>query len=266
MFVGTWNVGNVAPRMDACREWLARARGHHLVAVAAQEASYPHSRANLSPKAVSAEMSDAAYHVERLGWLRSSKIARISGAIAGAVAGGVGAVVGAAAGYYSSAKVAEEMKVRNHWFDVVKAAVGPGYRVVQTAVLLQMRLIVLAADPVADLVREVRVGYQATGVFNAIGNKGGLMVRAEFQGGDAVAFVAAHLAAHEGAKHVAARNESLAKILQGCWEGSMVREIGRGGEKDDGGENDAGGEKVVDKRRRSSSEKMKKTSRRATTR
>ena len=153
------------------------------------------------------------------------------------------------------------MKVRNHWFDVVKAAVGPGYRVVQTAVLLQMRLIVLAADPVADLVREVRVGYQATGVFNAIGNKGGLMVRAEFQGGDAVAFVAAHLAAHEGAKHVAARNESLAKILQGCWEGSMVREIGRGGEKDDGGENDAGGEKVVDKRRRSSSEKMKKTSR-----
>ena len=105
VFVGTWNVGNVAPRMDACREWLSRARGHHLVAVAAQEASYPHSRANLSPKAVSAEMSDAAYHVERLGWLRSSKFARVSGAIAGAVAGGVatgplapfGAVVGAAA-------------------------------------------------------------------------------------------------------------------------------------------------------------------------
>ena len=119
--------------------------------------------------------------------------------------------------------------MRNHWFDVVKAAVGPGYRVVQTAVLLQMRLIVLAVDPVADLIREVRVGYQATGVFNAIGNKGGLMVRAEFRGGDAVAFVAAHLAAHEGAKHVAARNESLARILQGCWEGSMVREIGQGG-------------------------------------
>jgi hypothetical protein len=51
--------------------------------------------------------------------------------------------------------------VRNHWFDVVQAAVGPGYRVVQTVNLLQMRLIVLAAEPLAHLVREVRVGFQA---------------------------------------------------------------------------------------------------------
>jgi hypothetical protein len=36
----------------------------------------------------------------------------------------VGMLVGAAAGYYSSTKVTEEIKVRNHWFDVVKAAVG----------------------------------------------------------------------------------------------------------------------------------------------
>ena len=64
--------------------------------------------------------------------------------------------VGAAAGYYSSTKVTEEIKVRNHFFDVVKAAVGPGYVVAQTSVLLQMRLIVLAAAPVADLVAEVR--------------------------------------------------------------------------------------------------------------
>lgn len=168
VFVGTWNVGNVAPRMDACVEWLAAARGHHVIAVAAQEASYPHSRSNLPPKTVSSEMRDVPYHVKRLGWLRSSKITRFSGAVAGAMAGGVaagpfapiGMLVGAAAGYYSSTKVTEEIKVRNHWFDVVKAAVGPGYRVVQTAVLLQMRLIVLVQAPIADLVREVRVGYQ----------------------------------------------------------------------------------------------------------
>jgi hypothetical protein len=54
-WVGTWNVGNVAPKMDAVTQWLARARGHDLVAVAAQEASYPHSRANLKPEAVWAE-------------------------------------------------------------------------------------------------------------------------------------------------------------------------------------------------------------------
>ena len=46
VFVGTWNVGNVAPRMDACVEWLSAARGHHVIAVAAQEARRrgPHAR------------------------------------------------------------------------------------------------------------------------------------------------------------------------------------------------------------------------------
>ena len=135
----------------------------------------------------------------------------------------IAAVAGAAAGYYSSARVAEEMKVRNHWFDVVKAAVGPKYRVVQTAVLLQMRLIVLADESIADLITQVRVGYQATGILGAIGNKGGLMVRIELcHGRESMAFIATHLAAHEGEKHVRARNESLARIFAGCWEGSLV--------------------------------------------
>ena len=236
VFVGTWNVGNVAPQMDACREWLAKARGHDVVAIAAQEASYSHSRGNLSPKTVSVEMRDVPYHVKRLGWLRSSKMGRIGGAVAGAFAGAasagpfapVGLVLGAAAGYYSSTKVAQEFKVRNHWFDVVKAGVGPGYRVVQTAVLLQMRIIVLVADPVAALVREVRVGHQATGIMNTIGNKGGLMIRMKVDGVGSMAFVAVHLAAHEGSKHVQARNDSLARIFQGCWDGSTVRQLGGG--------------------------------------
>jgi hypothetical protein len=165
VFVGTWNLGNEAPQMDACAEWLARARGHDVIAIAAQEASYPHAKHNLSPKLVSAELQDAnAYQVKKLGFMKSSKLTRAGGMAAGAMAGAVAAgpfapvgfFVGAAAGYYSSTKVTEEIKVRNHFFDVVKAAVGPGYVVAQTSVLLQMRLIVLAAAPVADLVAEVR--------------------------------------------------------------------------------------------------------------
>jgi hypothetical protein len=46
--------------------------------------------------------------------------------------------------------------------------------------------------------------FQATGILNAIGNKGGLMVRVVLEGGESIAFVAVHLAAHEGAKHVQA--------------------------------------------------------------
>ena len=260
VYIGTWNVGNTAPRMDAAKAWLAPARGHAIVAVAAQEASYPHSKHNLSPRDVAAELSarpdragrtagqdggagagartEGGGKMPRVGWrMTRSKMTRFSGAVAGALAGAVaagplapiGAVAGAAAGYYSSAKVAEEMKVRDHWFDLVKAAVGPGYRPVQTAVLLQMRLIVLARDDVVDLITETRVGYQATGILGTFGNKGGLMVRIELAGGrESMAFVATHLSAHEGEKHVRARNESLARILAGCWDGSLVRRLGEG--------------------------------------
>ena len=260
VYIGTWNVGNTAPRMDAAKAWLAPARGHAIVAVAAQEASYPHSKHNLSPRDVAAELSarpdragrtagqdggagagartEGGGKMPRVGWrLTRSKMTRLSGAVAGAVAGAdaagplapIGAVAAAAAGYYSSAKVAEEMKVRDHWFDLVKAAVGPGYRPVQTAVLLQMRLIVLARDDVVDLITETRVGYQATGILGTFGNKGGLMVRIELAGGrESMAFVATHLSAHEGEKHVRARNESLARILAGCWDGSLVRRLGEG--------------------------------------
>ena len=296
-WVGTWNVGNVAPKMDAVTQWLARARGHDLVAVAAQEASYPHSRANLMPEAVWAETlaaqrggdaeAEAARDAARLaaaeggstasssdseephdaagrtassedasdarradaadvaagfakkkrGFFGSSSFARASGAIAGALAGGVaagplapfGLVAGAAAGYYSSAKVAAELKSRRHWFGVVAAAMGPEYVPVQTATLLQMRLIVFARRAsVMDkgLITNTRVGYQATGLLNAVGNKGGLMVRLALANGGSVAFVACHLAAHEGEKHVAARDESVAAILRGCWDGSAVRAVG----------------------------------------
>jgi hypothetical protein len=301
-WVGTWNVGNVAPKMDAVTQWLARARGHDLVAVAAQEASYPHSRANLKPEAVwaetlaarrggdaeaenardaarlvaeagstasdsdSEEAHDAAgraaldedgtdahsvnadksasagcdssvFAKKKRGFFGSSKFARASGALAGALAGGVaagplapfGLVAGAAAGYYSSARVAAELKSRRHWFDLVAAAMGPEYCMVQTATLLQMRLVVFAKKKTVmekRLIRSTRVGYQATGLLGAVGNKGGLMVRLGFSHGGAVAFVACHLAAHEGEKHVTARDESVAAILRGCWDGSVEKAVG----------------------------------------
>ena len=103
-------------------------------------------------KAVSQEMKEAPQPAKRKSWLKSSKITRLGGLLAGAMAGGMaagplapaGMLMGAAAGYYSSRSLTDEAKVRAHWFDVVKAALGPDYRVVQTVVLLQMRLIIIA--------------------------------------------------------------------------------------------------------------------------
>ena len=57
VYVGTWNVGNTAPRMDAAKAWLAPARGHDIIAIAAQEASYAHSKHNISPKDVAATLA-----------------------------------------------------------------------------------------------------------------------------------------------------------------------------------------------------------------
>ena len=109
VYIGTWNVGNTAPRMDAAKAWLAPARGHAIVAVAAQEASYPHSKHNLSPKDVAAELSErkddsnenpevtgstqpsrgSEGKTRGVGWrmVTRSKMTRFSGAVAGAVAG-----------------------------------------------------------------------------------------------------------------------------------------------------------------------------------
>ena len=181
--------------------------------------------------------ADMAFAKKKRGFFGSSYFARASGARAGALAGGVaagplapfGLVAGAAAGYYSSAKLASELKSRRHWFRVVAAAMGPEYVPVQTATLLQMRLIVFAKRVTVmdkNLIQNTRVGYQATGLLNAVGNKGGLMVRLALADGGSVAFVACHLAAHEGEKHVAARDESVAAILRGCWESSAVRAVG----------------------------------------
>ena len=110
VYIGTWNLGNTAPRMDAAKAWLAPARGHAIVAVAAQEASYPHSKHNLSPKDVTAELSerkgDSTANPEAggstppsrgtegksrgVGWrMTRSKMTRFSGAVAGALAGAV---------------------------------------------------------------------------------------------------------------------------------------------------------------------------------
>jgi hypothetical protein len=180
---------------------------------------------------------DSVFAKKKRGFFGSSKFARASGALAGALAGGVaagplapfGLVAGAAAGYYSSARVAAELKSRRHWFDLCAAAMGPEYCMVQTATLLQMRLVVFARKKtVMDtrLIQSTRVGYQATGLLGAVGNKGGLMVRLGFAHGGAVAFVACHLAAHEGEKHVTARDESVAAILRGCWDGSVEKAVG----------------------------------------
>ena len=48
-----------SPSMAACSDWLARCRGHDIVAIAAQEASYPHSKRNLSPASVSERLGAA---------------------------------------------------------------------------------------------------------------------------------------------------------------------------------------------------------------
>ena len=69
--------------MDAVTQWLARARGHDLVAVAAQEASYPHSRANLKPEAVWAETLAA----QRGGGLAEAEAARDAARLAVAEGG-----------------------------------------------------------------------------------------------------------------------------------------------------------------------------------
>lgn len=57
-----------------------------------------------------------------------------------------------------------------------------------------------------------------------VGNKGGQVVKLSING-TSLCFVSSHLAAHEGGKHLKARNDSVAEILHGARVGRKALDL-----------------------------------------
>jgi len=230
VYVSTWNVGNKAPTSEAASGWLKSARGSDVIAIGAQEASYVKTKKTTKPSAVSAACGDAAPYASRFkrGFLHSTKWTRLGMMMGGAMAGGVmgyvpGAMCGMFTGWYTSKRLVQEIKVRMHWFDFLSAAVGAEYVLLQSEMLLQMRLAVFVKQRLVSRIQSVKVGSKATGLGNLVGNKGGIVVHIELDNGETIAFVSCHLAAHEQPKFLQARNDMVLEIFNGAWGDCQLR-------------------------------------------
>lgn len=101
------------------------------------------------------------------------------------------------------------------WFGQLVAHLGRGWVIALCQELGQMRLVVFARNKVAKHLRNLECATEATGVGHLINNKGGIVIRFDIFG-SSIAFVSAHLAAHEGGKHLERRNGDCCEILSGA--------------------------------------------------
>eukprot|EP00123_Amoebidium_parasiticum_P001424 comp12504_c0_seq2/m.7470 comp12504_c0_seq2/g.7470 ORF comp12504_c0_seq2/g.7470 comp12504_c0_seq2/m.7470 type:complete len:595 (-) comp12504_c0_seq2:94-1878(-) len=79
--------------------------------------------------------------------------------------------------------------------------------------LVEIRLSLYARKNVVMLIDKLVTEKEATGVAGVVGNKGGCLICIEILGRQ-LCFVATHLAAHEGPKYLAARNDNIYEIIR----------------------------------------------------
>ncbi|GLC37179.1 hypothetical protein PLESTM_000551100 [Pleodorina starrii] len=118
------------------------------------------------------------------------------------------------------AKVGGEF--RDLWEERLKEAVGPGYFMVASAHMGQIRLLLFARNDVYAAIGDVRTAKQATGVAGVATNKGGVGISLRVWE-TTIAFVNSHLAAHQD--RTRARNNNYRDIIRGLkldWQGSNM--------------------------------------------
>jgi len=83
-----------------------------------------------------------------------------------------------------------------------------------------IRLDVFVTEATNQRVSKVASAQERTGIAGVVGNKGGVCVRLDI-GETSIAFLSAHLAAHQGKKKMEKRNSDVAEILNGIFFDQM---------------------------------------------
>jgi len=115
----------------------------------------------------------------------------------------------------TSTKKAEQLS--HQWDEMLSTRLGSGWGVCKKLVLREMRLIIFArqgminGDEKAFAVSGIQWARSATGIATVWGNKGGLAIKIQV-GHTTIAFVSAHLAAHD--HKLKARNDMCREILK----------------------------------------------------
>jgi len=122
-------------------------------------------------------------------------------------------------GMLATAKDAITGKCGKYIEGVIQEVLGKGYYLVESIYAVQMRLYVFAKTDHKKHITEVQKAKENTGLGRVVANKGGQIVKLAVYG-TTLCFVSCHLAAHEGAKHLANRNDSVREIFQGARMGN----------------------------------------------
>ena len=166
-------------------------------------------------------------------------ISRITGGVATGPLAPVGFVVGMVGGYYGGKKIAEEKKCRQHWFASIEACLKSSnkkskdnekednneneYVLVQSEVLMQMRLSVHCKKYLEKSVKSVRVGVKGQGWGNVVGNKGGIMVEIQFYGGESIAFLGCHCSRARGEDVLRKTIGTIRAIIGSAWRDKIEK-------------------------------------------
>ena len=116
----------------------------------------------------------------------------------------------------SGRKIACE--TRDHWYDYVERALGPGYVVLCKHSLWEIRLVVAVRACHYNKITDVEFAKVATGIANVAGNKGGVAVAFSFFE-TTFCFIGSHLAAHQS--KISERNEDYVNICAGLGLGPI---------------------------------------------
>jgi hypothetical protein len=188
IFTGTWNMGNAAPDRDSLEQFIPHHGGpYDVLAIGLQESQYKVAAGAASAKSSSVKASSSGGNLTKT----SSFMEKLGKALDPSIA-----------------------DLLQQICDIL----GPEYHVVDHASRYQMQLVVFAHATLLKSITHVEKTAENTGILHVLPNKGGLCI--SFTVDDTkVAFIAAHLAAHEGPKKCAVRNDNVCEILGGVRAG-----------------------------------------------
>ena len=105
--------------------------------------------------------------------------------------------------------------------DNIADVLGSSWVQVQHAKRAQMQMVMYCRKSVRGRITRTEIAVENTGFLHVLPNKGGILVTC-YVDGTSLAFISTHLAAHEGVKKCAVRNESTQEILGGVRAGDMT--------------------------------------------
>jgi hypothetical protein len=132
------------------------------------------------------------------------------------------------AGWAISKSAMGKKELGHAWDEMLAARLGSDWGICKRITLREMRLIIFARAAMlsganaAMVVADVKASRSATGIGSVWGNKGGLAIKLRV-GQTTLAFVSAHLAAHD--HKLKARNEMCREILRETRKGIGSRDL-----------------------------------------